>query len=236
MSESIISKTCTKCGTEKPISEFHRCTRNKDGLASECKACHAAVNASYRAANTDKIRASNSAYIEANRDKRRAYRTAYRSENTSKIRTANAAYRAANTEKARVTRSTYRAANTGKIRAAVAEWAAANRDKHREAISAWAKANPEKCRIYKQNRRARKIEAGGKLSTGLAVKLFKLQKGKCPCCNQPIGENYHLDHIHPLAMGGENTDGNIQLLRSTCNHQKSAKHPVEFMQERGFLL
>lgn len=45
-----------------------------------------------------------------------------------------------------------------------------------------------------------------------------------------------MDHIVPLALGGSNTDGNIQLLRATCNQQKHAKHPVVFMQERGFLL
>lgn len=35
---------------------------------------------------------------------------------------------------------------------------------------------------------------------------------------------------------GTNTDDNIQLLRKLCNLQKSAKHPVDFMQQRGFLL
>jgi 5-methylcytosine-specific restriction endonuclease McrA len=51
-----------------------------------------------------------------------------------------------------------------------------------------------------------------------------------------LGDNYHLDHIVPLAIGGTNTDDNIQLLRQKCNQQKSAKHPIDFMQSRGFLL
>ena len=32
-------KTCRICGRELPDSEFHRCRRNKDGLASCCKEC-----------------------------------------------------------------------------------------------------------------------------------------------------------------------------------------------------
>jgi 5-methylcytosine-specific restriction endonuclease McrA len=52
----------------------------------------------------------------------------------------------------------------------------------------------------------------------------------------PLGDNYHIDHIMPLALGGSNTDDNIQLLRQRCNNQKCAKHPVDFMQSRGFLL
>lgn len=32
-------KTCTKCGIEKPLSEFHNSARAKDGKFSACKAC-----------------------------------------------------------------------------------------------------------------------------------------------------------------------------------------------------
>lgn len=64
----------------------------------------------------------------------------------------------------------------------------------------------------------------------------KFTNGKCPCCKQPLGDEFHLDHVIPLALGGPNTDDNMQLLRKTCNLQKSAKHPVQYMQERGFLL
>lgn len=39
----------------------------------------------------------------------------------------------------------------------------------------------------------------------------------------------------PIARGGSNTDDNVQLLCPACNLKKSAKHPVDFMQERGFL-
>ena len=61
-------------------------------------------------------------------------------------------------------------------------------------------------------RRARKRENGGILSKGLSDRLFKLQKGKCPCCNQPLGENYHLDHVLPLALGGTKTEIRAQFL------------------------
>jgi 5-methylcytosine-specific restriction endonuclease McrA len=74
------------------------------------------------------------------------------------------------------------------------------------------------------------------LSKDISQKLFKIQNGLCACCRKPLGDNFHLDHIMPMALGGSNTDDNIQLLRSRCNQQKHAKHPVDFMQERGFLL
>jgi 5-methylcytosine-specific restriction endonuclease McrA len=80
------------------------------------------------------------------------------------------------------------------------------------------------------------MASGGKLSPDLAERLYELQGGKCACCGKPLGEKYHLDHIMPLALGGANTDDNMQLLTARCNIQKSAKHPIDFMQERGFLL
>lgn len=95
----------------------------------------------------------------------------------------------------------------------------------------------ESHRIYSHNRRAKIRSNGGKLSVGLPSKLFVIQRGICACgCQQPLGNNYHIDHRMPLTLGGTNTDDNIQLLTSTCNLKKGKQHPVDFMQARGFLL
>lgn len=39
MEEIKTTKVCTKCGIEKPISDFHKCSRNKDGHLVVCKEC-----------------------------------------------------------------------------------------------------------------------------------------------------------------------------------------------------
>lgn len=101
----------------------------------------------------------------------------------------------------------------------------------------WRADNPVACCIHAHNYRARKSSAIGVLSENLFDKLFVLQRGRCACCKTSLPENKpHMDHINPLVAGGDNTDINIQLLCASCNLQKSAKHPVTFMQERGFLL
>jgi hypothetical protein len=128
------------------------------------------------------------------------------------------------------------AVNLEKERARNAAWSKANPDKRKAKSAEWKKSNPEARRIQDQNRRAKKLASGGKLSKGLSAKLFKLQRGLCPCCNQSLGNDYHLDHINPLSLGGANEDWNIQLLRQQCNNQKCAKDPVNFMQSKGFLL
>lgn len=139
-----------------------------------------------------------------------------------------------NREKQKAAASAWYAANRDKAKATAARYRANNPDKYKAAIAQWHAANPEARRTIRQNRRARKN--GGKLSRGLRDKLFKLQRGKCACCGEPLGDYFHLDHIMPLALGGTNTDDNMQLLRAKCNSQKSAKHPVDFMQSKGLLL
>jgi ATPase subunit of ABC transporter with duplicated ATPase domains len=149
----------------------------------------------------------------------------------------NTKWNAANREKRRAITAKCDAANREKKRAAGAEYRASNPEKQRERHAKYHAAHPEMARLSNHSRRARQREAGGKLSMGLSDKLFKLQRGKCACgCRQPLGDDYHLDHRMPLALGGPNTDDNIQLLRSICNKQKNKKHPVDFMRERGYLI
>lgn len=56
-----------------------------------------------------------------------------------------------------------------------------------------------------------------------AVKLFVWQRdeGKCVKCGGR--EQMEFDHIIPIALGGSNTERNIQLLCERCNREKGAK-------------
>ena len=218
-------KFCKKCNGE---------TERKPSGA--CRPCHNLSVAKYYAANRERVKAKNDAWHAANRDKVRAARSAKYAANGDKVRAASLAWYAANRERANARNAAWRAANRELVKAKNAAWRVANRERHTKNSAAWRAANPEKRRIQQQNRESRKRANGGKLSPDLASKLFILQKGKCPCCNKPLGDDFHLDHIIPIKLGGSNTDDNIQLLRQRCNQQKQAKHPVEFMQSRGFLL
>lgn len=126
--------------------------------------------------------------------------------------------------------------NKDKARARYEAWQHANPGRAAERAAAWNAAHPERRRELTQNRRAKLRAIGGGLSKGLTERLYSLQRGKCACCREPLGKNYHLDHIMPLALGGANTDDNMQLLRQRCNTRKNAKHPVDYMQSKGYLL
>lgn len=96
----------------------------------------------------------------------------------------------------------------------------------------------ERWRLKNHFRRARIRETGchKRIRSGVIGKLKVLQYGKCAVCSDKLKRNFHVDHIMPLALGGQNDSSNVQLLCPSCNIRKSAKHPIDFMQENGFLL
>lgn len=102
-----------------------------------------------------------------------------------------------------------------------------------ERIKKYRHKNPEKTKEWQSNRRSKKL---GRLPKGTIKNLMFTQKGKCIVCETNILEKYHVDHIQPLSKGGLHTQFNIQLLCPACNMRKSAKDPIDFMQENGKLL
>lgn len=245
-------KTCKVCSAE--FSGAH------------CRACANVYAARYRAANRERLRlasavaretnplAANEAWVKwraTNADKVKSAATAWRKSNPGRYKEVAAAYHAAHKEQIAARHAAWHIANSGmvkersaryrsmnreKVIARGAKYRAENKDKVRASGKLWRSKNLEYLRLNQHRRRARMRNSIGKISRGLKEKLFKLQKGRCPCCGLALGENYHLDHIMPLARGGSNTDDNIQLLRAICNRRKSAKDPGDFMREKGFLI
>lgn len=229
-------KVCTKCGEVKSIAEFSKRSSARDGLRTYCKVCERISFAQYCAANPEKEKTRKAKYRAVNSEKEKAYKIKWRAANPEKVKSAKAKSQAKNPEKSRMRNSKWKAANTEKVRISNSKWQAENPEKMRAYNAKYRASHPEVNRIKCHNYQSRKRENGGKLSKDIAERLHKLQRGKCACCGQPLGDDFHLDHIMPLALGGPNIDSNIQLLRATCNIRKRHKHPVDFMQMKGFLL
>jgi len=68
---------------------------------------------------------------------------------------------------------------------------------------------------------------------GLVRHLLKVQAARCVYCQTSLGYlptgrvNYHIDHIVPIARGGQHVLENLQLLCAPCNLRKSDKMPSE---------
>jgi 5-methylcytosine-specific restriction endonuclease McrA len=94
-------------------------------------------------------------------------------------------------------------------------------------------ANPDRVLEWSRRRSNRKT---GRLPRGTVARLRELQRNRCALCAKSLASGFHVDHVIPLALGGEHSRLNVQLLCPTCNVRKNAKHPIRFAQENGKLL
>lgn len=228
MADEIVTvKPCIKCGATERYSDGH------------CKMCARAGASTWGKANPEKKAAIYAEWQKANKEKENRRKAAWKKANPEKAkasqRAADLKIHNANPSKRAARRAAYRKTHPEK-------------DKQRHAYlkehpeitakyqATYQKTHLELFRIKNHDRRAKMIAVGGRLSKDIVARLLKLQRGKCACCGLALGDNYHLDHRMPLALGGKNIDDNMQLLRATCNVHKGAKHPIDFMQKRGFLL
>jgi hypothetical protein len=210
-------KRCSKCNEEKPLSEFYKNKTKKDGHNPFCKPCANAYHALYREKHKDTLKEYLLNYNKTHHTRLQQYRANKYVEKKQEI-------------------IKYRAENAERIRLVSREYRKRNADLVRERLCNWEKANPEKRKALNHNRRARKRNAEGSHTAADIQQLLVLQKSKCAVCYTSIKDGYHVDHVIPLAVGGGNGKDNLQLLCSSCNCSKGAKHPVDFMQERGMLL
>lgn len=115
-------------------------------------------------------------------------------------------------------------------------------------INEWKRLNPGKVRVSKAAWRKTPLAKIGRalrdrlekpVGRGVAKHcrdLLVVQKWRCVVCRSDLKLGKNLDHVIPLASGGRHEIGNFQWLCPPCNGSKAAKHPVDFMQSRGFLI
>jgi hypothetical protein len=72
------TKRCSKCRETKPLSEFYRTKRTKDGLAYYCKACHILACKETRDRHPETHRAATQRYRERHPGKGRDHALSYR--------------------------------------------------------------------------------------------------------------------------------------------------------------
>ena len=63
------NKICTKCNTDKMLSEFNKKKDSKDGYSSYCKICKKEIDTEYYTKNKDKICENSRIYLKLNPDK-----------------------------------------------------------------------------------------------------------------------------------------------------------------------
>lgn len=186
-----------------------------------------------------------------NKERHDAYTEEYRRANAARLLEKSLEWRAANRERFDANAAAWQKANRSSINARLAAWKKANHEKvatsrhirERENAdlikaqrTALRMANPLRWKCYAENRRARKLAAGGTHTPAQVAALAVAQKHKCPGCGVSIKAGFEADHIVALSKGGGNDISNIQLLCKPCNRSKHNKDPIDWARANGRLL
>jgi len=156
---------------------------------------------------------------------------AYAVKNKEKISLKGRAYRKKHADSVKVYQAEYRKTHRTK--------AAEYRESRRGVIQSYNKkyraGNPEAVVKDRQNRRARKKGAVGKITKGVVQRVYEdniKRYGTLTCylCERPIefGQD-SLEHKIPLVRGGTNLYENLAVAHLTCNSRKGRKTPAEYL-------
>ena len=197
------SRKCTKCGVEKPLTEFHKQARGLYGVRSQCKACVAAAQRTCRCGAPAKNHGKCS-------DCNQAYMTQYRSTERGRERLNEGSRKSYRRKQER---------EPGAAARATAAWRAKNPE-----------AQKLVSRAYVARRRARKMGAQAEAFTTqeLYDHWAAHELWACTYCGAPWE---HMDHFVPLTRGGAHSLDNLVPACAACNLAKSDKCPAAFLAE-----
>jgi len=220
-------KTCPSCKEVLPLDSFSRHKSTRDGLCSTCKNCSRQRSILWYSLNREKAISRAVAWNKTNQERRSEIMKKWNAGHIDQMRELRAAYVRNNPLKVKLKNERWRKLNKTRDKLNKTSWAKVNPDKVKQARDEWRVKNPHRWMVDTHARRAR---TRGRFTQRRVSQLKQDQSGKCVYCPTPL-DKFHIDHIMPLALGGSNTDDNIQLLCPKCNLRKHSKHPDVFAKE-----
>lgn len=215
-SGTVDEKTCTKCGETKPLDEFHRDRRNKDGKVGQCKPCACARSRAWAASNKGRKRAADKRYREAHRDDAIRRSRDWYQDNKAEALARQRIYRMQRPEQDRAAKRAYYLSHRDEILQRTREWATVNSDAAQ--ANAWAS---------RYRSRARRVGATVVVERFLKADVIERYGDHCAYCE--TGPFEQLDHYVPVSKGGPHTLENVRPSCVSCNATKAHAMPRDFL-------
>lgn len=237
-----MTKNCPKCGHVRPLTNFYKNSRTKDGLTCWCKDCNRVASALSAKKNPVKARERSKAWRDANPERARAARKALFDSDPARFAKYSADHRARNPEaqaiadakcyaknrEARLARDkAKREANIEDYRRRERESYERTKEKRAVRMKAWAQANKAKVNFYAADRRAAVVKRTPKWLCSLDKELMECQYWYADFLSESTGIPHHVDHIVPLRgklVSGLNVPWNLEVIPAVANMKKGNRH------------
>jgi hypothetical protein len=233
-------KTCSKCGIEKPVTDFHRRMKSIDGLRCNCKACDKIYNDNWERKNPEKKRAKMKRWRDRHPDRLETYSREYYALHRERQKQRTRQYYALHREEILEDLFNYRKEHHDEIILLEREARRKNpdqakararryRESHPEIILqralAYAKKHPGERAATQNARYARQLKAMPSWANPEAIKAFYLEAARL---TKESGITHSVDHIIPLQgknICGFHHEGNLQIITKRENSVKGNSFP-----------
>jgi 5-methylcytosine-specific restriction endonuclease McrA len=205
------AKKCSKCGLEKPFTEFYK-AKQRDGYQAYCKDCKKGYSRQWAKDNPDKPAYYYAKMTPEQREHKRLGQREWTAKNKERKRESKAA-------------SYQRHRESNRIK--MAAWYQAHKEEKRAESSQWRKNNRLKMKEFKSRRRARKKAAPGFFNSEQLKLRLDEQDNRCAWCSRRVQTTLHVEHIIPLSRNGTNWINNIVFACGACNSSKKDNLPFE---------
>ena len=240
MIKTNITKICIKCQVEKPVDEFSRNIREKDGFQNQCKACNILYRQSHKKemseikkvywkANKDKLLIKNRLYWQENKERMAEVNKDYRHKNAADLAEKQKVYWEKNktqlTEKNRI----YRQEHKDELTVKKNIYNRANKVALAEKARCYRQTPKGKALTYRHGVKRRALKRNAIIEDFNPVDVFKRDGYRCQLCGKKTRPDFknpnhllypNLDHIIPLSDGGDHSMANTQCLCHQCNSAK----------------
>jgi len=221
-----VTKTCTVCCVEKPVTAFYARKGLLDGHRSECKECTLTRNGKWRDANPETYKASVVQHRAANKERILGADKAYRERNRAEIQARRRTYYAINSEPHKASVKRDAAKNPERVKATLAQFHVDHPEYRSSYNTQYYKANRTKC-IASAKKREKYMKQQHKVVGALSQAHKAEVAAMYDFCQVFTG--YEVDHIVPVQgkhVTGLDVPWNMQVLPATENRRKSNKFDV----------